>query len=87
MCDNVAVAKKDWYCTSQGCVLSHCSGETLEPFCNIPRGSGSVTVTDCTFDHLSVGVCNLVQFNSALPSEFQVCVHYCWVCICAIRVP
>ena len=49
-----------------------CSEETLEPFCNIPRGSTTGTRTDCTYDHLSVGVCNLIQFSGTLPLEFQV---------------
>ena len=56
------------------------SQETLEPFCNIARGSTVGTRTDCTYDHLSVGICNLGSYSSNLPSEFQVCTNH----VCAI---
>ena len=53
-----------------------CSEETLEPFCNIPRGSTAGTLTDCTYDHLSVGVCNLLKFTDDLRTEYQVATNH-----------
>lgn len=51
------------------------SNVTLEPFCNIPKRSTSGARTDCTYDHLSVGVCNLDLMNTLSP-EYQVCTLY-----------
>lgn len=49
------------------------SNETLEPFCNIPkRNTPGRTQTDCTYDHLSVGTCNLIKYASSIPNEYQV---------------
>lgn len=45
--------------------------QTLEPFCDDLLSSTRV-LTSCTPDYLSVGRCNLRQYNEPLNSTYQV---------------
>ena len=56
------------------CNLTLCSAscsQPLEPFCDDEQSPTRV-LTSCTPDYLSVGRCNLVQYNGALDPPYRV---------------
>lgn len=47
------------------------NGGSIEPFCDKMMGASSSLKTGCTEDRTAVALCNLKEFTSALPEEYQ----------------